>query len=162
MHTKKPSATIGLLLSLTICFLVSFVGWLGTSRGLAFWYVTLQKPSFNPPSAIFAPVWTVLYTLMGVAAFQVWRADAPKRAKSIALTLHGVQLVLNGLWCWIFFAFHQLQWGFVELAVLLVTLVATVLAFYRVRPSAGWLLIPYLAWIGFATLLNFSIWRLNA
>ena len=121
------------------------------------WYQTLAKPSWNPPAGIFGPVWTTLFVMMGVAGWLVWQ-----RATSIGpLVLFGVQLVLNVGWSWIFFGWHQPGWAFVEIVVLWLAILATTLAFFRVSRLAGWLFVPYLAWVTFASVLNFTIWRMN-
>ncbi len=125
------------------------------------WYASLDKPSWNPPSAVFGPVWTVLYVLMGVAAWLVWKragfAGAP-----VALGLFGLQLVLNALWSYLFFGLQQPALAFIEIVVLWFAILATTIAFWRVSVPAGMLLLPYLAWVGFASALNLRLWRLNA
>ncbi len=160
MLETKSHPLPSFLVCQTICFLASFIGSQATFIGLQGWYPALAKPAFNPPSWVFAPVWTVLYFLMGVALFQVWRAE-PSRGRTWGLWQFGVQLVLNALWSWIFFGWFQLQWAFVEIFVLDLAILATILVFRKVKPSAAWLLSPYLAWTLFATLLTFSIWRMN-
>jgi tryptophan-rich sensory protein len=123
-------------------------------------YGRLAKPQWAPPSSIFGPVWTILYLLMALAAWLVWRsrgfAEAP-----VALTLFLVQLLVNALWSWLFFAWRQGLLAFVDIVVLLVLIVATIAAFWRIRPLAGMLLLPYLAWVVYAAVLNYSVWQLN-
>lgn len=124
------------------------------------WYAALAKPAWNPPSWIFGPVWTLLYVLMAVAAWLVWRAGAgPQRRR--ALALYGVQLALNAAWTPLFFGLHLLGAALAEILVLWVAIAATMVAFARVSRVAAWLLAPYLAWVGFAAVLTFTIWRLN-
>jgi tryptophan-rich sensory protein len=136
-----------------------------TNEGGQLWYRRLSKPSWTPPDAVFGPVWTVLYLLMGLAAVLVRRArptdDSRPPASSLALGLFGGQLVLNLLWSIIFFGRRQVRAGLVEIVVLLVALVATVVAFARVRLAAAVLLLPYLAWTSFATALTAAIVRRN-
>ena len=132
-----------------------------TARGVATWYPTLVKPSFNPPAWIFGPVWTLLYLMMGVAAFLVWREGLASDGVRIALAVFGVQLALNGLWSILFFGLRSPGWAFVEILVLWLAIGATVWVFWRVVPAAGALLLPYWAWVTFATVLNGSIWTLN-
>jgi len=132
-----------------------------TSRGVETWYPTLAKPSFNPPSWVFGPVWTTLYILMGIAAFFVWRKGFAREGVKFALSLFVVQLSLNGLWSIVFFGLQWPGWAVVEIALLWLTIVATLIAFWRVTTAAGWLLVPYLAWVSFAAVLNGSIWMLN-
>lgn len=124
------------------------------------WYASLAKPSWNPPGWVFAPVWTVLYILMGAAAWIVWRkagfAGAP-----VALGLFILQLVLNALWSYLFFGIRQPALALVDIVALWLAILATTVGFRRVSVPAGALLLPYLAWVGFATALNFTLWRLN-
>ena len=136
-----------------------------TNEGGQLWYRRLAKPSWTPPDAVFGPVWTVLYLLMGAAAVLVRRArptdDSPAPASNVALGLFGGQLVLNLLWSIIFFGRRQVRAGLAEIVVLLVALAATVVAFARVRLTAGLLLLPYLAWTSFAAVLTGAIVRRN-
>jgi len=125
------------------------------------WYRSLQKPAFTPPGWVFGPVWTVLYASMGVAAWLVWTRRNTTGATA-ALVLFGVQLALNLGWSVVFFSWHQPGWAFLEITVLWAAIGATVWAFLRVRPIAGWLMVPYLTWVTFAAILNATIWRMNA
>ena len=135
-------------------------GWVGSMFMPGEWYAALAKPAWTPPGAVFGPVWTILYVLMGVAAWLVWR-KAGFAGAGTALTLFIVQLVLNALWSYLFFGAHQLLPAFIEVVVLWVLILATMLSFWRIIPAAGVLLIPYLCWVAFAATLNFQIWRLN-
>lgn len=122
------------------------------------WYEGLQKPTWNPPAWLFGPVWTLLYTLMAVAAWLVW-----KRVRfGSPMTLYFVQLVLNAAWTPVFFKAHALGGGLVVIVALWLAILMTWLSFRRVNAAAGWLFVPYLAWVSFATYLNFTLWRLNA
>lgn len=122
------------------------------------WYPSLRKPSWNPPNWLFAPVWTTLYLSMSVAAWLVWRTDPDAR---VALLLYSVQLVLNHMWSPIFFLLRKPAAAFFELCLLWVTVVLTTYHFAQICPRAAQLMLPYLAWISFAGLLNFRIWRDN-
>ena len=124
-------------------------------------YQTLDRPPFAPPPAVFGPVWTLLYTLMGIAAWMIWRSPAGAPGRRSALTLFGAQLVANAAWSWIFFRWHLGAVAFAEILALLGLIVATAFAFGRIRRAAGWLLVPYIAWVAFAAALTFSIWRRN-
>ncbi|MEQ1948360.1 MAG: TspO/MBR family protein [Bryobacteraceae bacterium] len=144
-------------------------GWLAlcfaASAGAAFvstggWYAALQKPSWNPPAWLFAPVWTLLYAMMAVAAWLVWR-EGGWPAQGPALRLFLLQWLLNALWTPLFFAMHLPGPAFVEIVVFWLALAATLVSFLRVKKLAGLLLVPYLAWVSFAAFLNFTIWRLN-
>lgn len=124
------------------------------------WYARLAKPSWTPPSWLFGPVWTLLYVLMGVAAWLVWK-DRGFAGARVALLLYGVQLVLNAAWSWLFFGLQRPGLAFAEILLLWSAILATLIAFWRHRKLAGALLVPYLAWVSFATALNWAIWQLN-
>ncbi len=121
------------------------------------WYAALNKPSWNPPAWIFGPAWTLLYMLMAVAAWLVWRCDGWRRP----LLLYFVQLALNAAWTPIFFGAHQLGWALVEIVALWLAVLLTMLGFLKVNRTAGCLFVPYLAWVTFAAFLNFTFWRMN-
>jgi benzodiazapine receptor len=149
--------------------IVALVGWVALSLGAGFigsqfapgsWYAELNKPGWTPPDALFGPVWTILYLLMGIAAWLVWRRSGFVSG-AFPLVVFIVQLVLNALWSYIFFGLHRPGLAFFEILFLLVSILITLLLFWRARQLAGVLLLPYLAWVGFATALNYSIWRLN-
>jgi tryptophan-rich sensory protein len=124
------------------------------------YYQRLRKPPFTPPPTAFGPVWTALYLLMGVAAWLVWREGLAQRT-ALALGLFAAQLALNFAWSLIFFGQHRVGAALIEIAVLWLTILATIVAFWSLRPLAGALLVPYLAWVSVATYLNAGIWRLN-
>ena len=132
-----------------------------TIDGLRVWYRTIERPDWNPPDWVFGPVWTTLYVMMGVALLQVVRSDPARPVRRIGLTLFALQLVLNFGWSWIFFTNHDLFGALVEILALWLAIAATIAAFGRVRTSAAALLVPYLAWTSFATILTATIWSLN-
>ena len=132
-----------------------------TVDGLRVWYRTLERPDWNPPDWVFGPVWTTLYVLMGVALLQVVRSDRARAARRVGLGLFALQLVLNFAWSWIFFTNHDLFGALVEILALWLAIAATIAAFWQVRRSAAALLVPYLAWTSFATILTATIWSLN-
>jgi translocator protein len=123
------------------------------------WYAALDKPSWNPPSWVFGPVWTVLYIMMGVAAWLVW--DRYRGAARVALAVFVVQVVFNGLWSYLFFGLQSPALAFAGIVILWSLIVTTLMLFWRARTVAGVLLLPYLAWVSFAAVLNFTIWQLN-
>jgi tryptophan-rich sensory protein len=123
-------------------------------------YSTLDQPSWAPPAGVFGPVWTLLYMGMAVAAWLVWRERGFSRARG-ALGLFLVQLAANALWSWLFFAWHLGAAAFADILVLLALIIATLVAFARIRRAAAWLLVPYLAWVCFAAALNWSVWQRN-
>ncbi len=122
------------------------------------WYAALDRPALTPPGWVFGPVWTLLYLTIAVAAFVVWQS--PERSH-IALGVWGAQLALNALWSYLFFGLQQPGLALIEIVVLLAAIIATAVLFYRIRPSAGLLLVPYALWVSFATYLNAGFWYLN-
>ena len=129
--------------------------------GFASWYSTIEKPSFTPPSWVFGPVWTVLYVLMGVAAFLIWQKGLGSRAVRVALAWFLVQLALNALWSPVFFGLHRIGLALAVIVFLWAAIGASTYRFSRVSGPAALLLVPYLLWVSFATVLNASIWWLN-
>jgi tryptophan-rich sensory protein len=158
----KRRQIVGLVVSLVLVFAAAGVASHFTTRSVAEWYPTLAKPSWTPPGAVFAPVWTALYFLMAVAAWLVWRKAGGLAAARLPLALFAVQLALNAAWSILFFGLRMPGLAFGELMLLWLVIVATLAAFRRVLPAAGLLLAPYLAWVTFAGALNFALWRLNA
>jgi translocator protein len=157
----RSREVVGLLMALGLCFAVAGLGGYWTSMGLDDWYPGLRKPSWKPPNAIFGPVWTLLYTAMAVAAWLVWH-QAGFVAGRVPLALFGVQLLLNLAWSGLFFGLRRPDLAFYEIVLLWGMILATLTTSWKVSRIAGVLLLPYLLWVGFATALNFAIWRLNA
>jgi benzodiazapine receptor len=124
------------------------------------WYTTLSKPSWNPPNWLFGPVWLVLYILMAISVWLVWSEEGLLGA-IVALSIFLLQLILNAVWSWLFFGLHQLGIAFVEIVTLWLAIVVNIALFWRLKPISGILLIPYLLWVTFASVLNFTLWRLN-
>ncbi len=150
------------IISLLVWILISFIpAAVGSQYMPGEWYTQLQKPSWTPPGYLFAPVWTFLYLSMGVAAWLVWKRGGFSSAP-VALTLFLIQLVVNGLWSWLFFGLYRPELAFVDIAVLWCLILASMIAFWRESTPAGLLMAPYLLWVSFASALNFSIWRLNS
>ena len=154
-------AALQLIASIGLCLGAGAIGALATNRTSLDWYATLQRPAFTPPSWLFGPVWTVLYVLMGVALFLVWRRGAEGASVNAALGLFAAQLVLNALWSPAFFGLRSPGLGLLVIVPLDVLIVLTVLAFWRITPTAGMLLLPYLGWTGFATVLNAFLFTMN-
>jgi translocator protein len=196
-RTKKFRRIVRLVIALALPFVAGGVGGWATAQGVGDWYPTLAKPSFNPPSWVFGPAWTLLYILMGLAFFLVWdqeasdgkglvgargearvgareggllgaRGDVPGGpwgggllGTRLAMALFGVQLFLNALWSFLFFWAQAPGWAFAEILLLWAAIAGTMVLFFRLRPLAGWLMTPYLGWVTFAAVLNYSIWTLN-
>jgi benzodiazapine receptor len=157
MNTVKQTA--GLMASLLLAFAAAAIGAVASANAPEF-YAQLSLPTWAPPAWLFGPVWTVLYLLMGIAAWLVWRERGFRGARA-ALLLFLLQLVANALWSWLFFTWRLGAAATVEIVVLWFLILATIVAFWRVKPVAGALLVPYLAWVTFATVLCFAIWRAN-
>ncbi|MBI4212840.1 MAG: tryptophan-rich sensory protein [Chloroflexi bacterium] len=149
-----PEEALALVIALAVPLMVGSVGGYVTARAIPTWYRDLRKPNWNPPSRVFGPVWTVLYALMGLAAWLVWMADGP-------LTLFTAQLAANLLWTLVFFGLRSPGWALGEIAILWLLVALTILQFLSIVPLAGLLLVPYLLWATFAAVLNAAIWRLN-
>ena len=150
----------GLIAAVVVCELAGIVPSLLTADEVATWYPTLAKPEFTPPSWLFGPVWTTLYLLMGVSLYLIWQSDAG-RTRRVALAVFGVQLVLNAAWTLVFFGAQAIFGGLVVILALLAAILATMATTARIDRRATALLVPYLLWVGFATALNYEIWRLN-
>ena len=159
MATSVRDQTLGLIGWLLLCFALAAVGGFASVRAPEF-YAELQRPSWSPPAWLFGPVWTVLYALMGIAAWLVWREKGFAGAR-FALGLFAGQLVANALWSWLFFAWRLGTLSLLDIAILWALIVATIVSFWRVKPLAGVLLLPYLAWVSFAAALNYSLYQLN-
>jgi tryptophan-rich sensory protein len=150
-----------LVCSVSICLLTGFVGSFLTMDSVSTWYADLSKPSFNPPDRAFGVVWPILYVMMGVAAFLIWRKGIGSRQVRIALGLFVVQLVLNGIWTPIFFGLHMMGLALAEIILLWLAILATIVGFWRLSKAAACLLIPYILWVSFALVLNGALWHLN-
>lgn len=157
-----PPATrsfLGLVFWLGLSFAAAAVGSVASVNAGSF-YAELVRPAWSPPGWLFGPVWSALYLLMGIAAWLVWR-NRGKMPVAWPLGLFVVQLVANAAWSWLFFVWREGAWAFAEIVVLWILILATTLAFRKVRPLAGLLLLPYLTWVAFATVLCLVTWRLN-
>jgi len=158
----KKSDILKLIVSLIICQLAGFVGSLFTTPSIPIWYASLEKPSFNPPNWVFSPVWISLFVLMGISLFLVWQKTLHYPGVSSALFWFGIQLFLNMLWSVLFFGLKSPFFAFVGIIFLWVAIFLTLIKSFKVSRLAGVLLVPYICWVSFAAVLNFSIWNLNA
>jgi len=146
-----------LIISIIFPFLASAIGGFFTTNSVSTWYVTLIKPPFNPPSWVFGPVWGILYLLMGISLYLVWIKKFDKKA----FTFFGIQLFLNALWSILFFGLKNPLFSFIEIIILWIAILMTIIYFYRINKNSAYLLIPYILWVTFASVLNFSIFILN-
>ncbi len=156
---KKKALYI--VIAVTICLLIGFLAGFATQSSVDTWYATLNKPSFNPPNWLFAPVWTLLYILMGIAAGLVWAKGFYHVWVKTALYYFGFQLLFNALWSIVFFGFQEPFWALLVILVLLILILLTIKWFKIVSKPAAYLLLPYLLWVSFAMVLNYKIWELN-
>ncbi len=159
-HSPPRHPWFGLIVFLAICFAVAAAGGMATAPNVPGWYAALNKPAWTPPDWLFGPAWTVLYGCMAVAAWLVWRR-AGLAGAAAPMALFAVQLFLNGLWSWLFFALHSPGAAMVDIALLWMAIVAATVVFWRRQPAAGLLFLPYMAWVSFACALNLAIWLMN-
>lgn len=149
-----------LVISLVLPQLAALSGLLFTNTGKGTWYQSIQKPAWNPPGWLFGPVWTCLYILMGIAFYLVWKAPShPTKTKAMVFWV--AQLVLNFFWTFIFFGQQEIGWALAEILCLWLLILWTIFYFSKYSKAAAWLLVPYISWVSFATILNWAIWNLN-
>ena len=161
-NNKELSTTWKFIIAIFICETVGIVSGLLTQNETVTWFSTLQKPSWNPPAYLFGPVWTTLFLLMGISLALVWTSNAPEPQKLRAELTFALQLFLNFMWSILFFSCHSPALAFVDILLMIVIILMTIGRFARISKGAAWLLIPYLAWVCFASVLNYHIWMLNA
>jgi tryptophan-rich sensory protein len=151
---------LGLCAFVALCLAISAIGGWVTAQSVGTWYQTLHKPVFNPPDWLFAPVWTLLYVMIAVAGWRVWRTHGLAGARA-GMTAYAAQLALNLAWSFLFFGGRMIGTALVEIVLLLAINCVNAVLFWRADRMAGWLLVPYAAWVAFACVLNFALWRLN-
>jgi tryptophan-rich sensory protein len=152
-----------LIISLSLPLLSGFLGSFFTSSEISGWYGTLIKPSFNPPSWIFGPMWTLLYILMGISVYLIWshRSFWHKKEIKMAVCLFWIHLFFNGIWSIIFFRWHQIGLAMFDIMIIWIFIIILIFKFWKINRLASYLLVPYFLWVSFASILNFSIWYLN-
>ncbi|SMO45268.1 TspO/MBR family protein [Fodinibius sediminis] len=150
-----------IVIGILTCNLVGIIASGVTLDAIPGWYAQLNKPFFNPPNWVFGPVWTLLYTLMGVGAAGIWQVGLDQSRVKRSLSIFGIQLILNGIWSFLFFGLKKPLLAFLEILLLLVAIVMTMYQFKKIKPWAAWLLLPYLLWVAFASILNYAIILLN-
>ncbi|WP_309607978.1 TspO/MBR family protein [Flavobacterium sp.] len=154
--------SVKIIISISVCVLVGFLSGFATQSSVKTWFLTVNKPFFNPPSWLFAPVWTVLYIMMGIAFGLIWSSNfKDKKVVKSAMIIFGIQLGLNALWSILFFGLCNPLLAFIEILLLWLFIFETIKVFKPIDGLASKLLYPYLAWVSFATILNGSIWWLN-
>lgn len=154
------SNTQKLIISIVATVGIGSLGGIFTIAEIPNWYAGLNKPSFNPPNWLFGPVWTSLYTMMGIAFYLIWKQPATDTRKK-AIQIFIIQFVLNFFWSIIFFSLHSIGAALIEIIVMWIFILLTIIQFSKLSKPAAWLLVPYIAWVSFATLLTASIWKLN-
>jgi len=157
----NKNKVVKLIVAILICQLAGVIGSVFTAPAITAWYATIQKPLFNPPNWVFAPVWTTLFLLMGISLYLVWGKGLEKKEVKLAVSVFGFQLALNVVWSFLFFGLQSPFLAFLEIVLLWIAILATIVLFYRVSKKAGVLLVPYLLWVSFAAFLNYNIWILN-
>lgn len=157
----KTNNIFKLIIAIIVSELAGIVGSFFTVSAIPTWYAALEKPALNPPSWVFGPVWGILYLLMGVAAFLVWRKGWGRKEIKAALCVFGAQLFLNTIWSIIFFGLHNPGWALVNIIALWLAIIWTIIVFYKISKPAAYLLVPYILWVSFASYLNYAIWVLN-
>lgn len=148
-----------IFICVTLCLSLGILSGFSTADSITSWFQFIKKPSWNPPNWLFGPVWTVLYIMMGIAVALIWQSK--HKNKTIAITLFIVQFILNLGWSFIFFNMHLMGWAFVEIIIMLIFILFTIFSFKKINKTAALLLLPYLCWVSFATVLNGTIWYLN-
>ncbi|MBI2544988.1 MAG: tryptophan-rich sensory protein [Candidatus Aenigmarchaeota archaeon] len=149
-----------LVISIAVCEAAGLIGSIFTLSSIPTWYASLVKPSFSPPNWIFGHVWTILYALMGISLYLVWEKGFNRKTK-FAFYLFGTQLALNSLWSILFFGLRSPLYAFIEIVALWISIVLTIFSFYRISKTSAILLLPYIAWVSFALILNLAIFQLN-
>ena len=157
----KRIKIIKLVAAILICQAAGIIGSVFTAPNIQTWYASVEKPPFNPPNWLFAPVWTVLFLLMGISLYLVWDKGVKNGKVRIALSVFAAQLVLNVVWSVLFFGLQSPLYAFVEIMILWIAIAFTIFTFYRISKRAGLILVPYLLWVSFAMVLNYYIWVLN-
>lgn len=157
----KLSRAVSLIVAIAIPLLIGAIGSIFTQASVSDWYLTLEKPFFNPPGFVFPIAWTYLYISMGLASWFVWDKKETSVLTNKALLVYGVHLIFNLMWSYLFFTLKNPLFAFIEILILLALIVYTTRLFFRISPIAGWLMVPYIGWVSFATLLNGSIVWLN-
>jgi len=157
----KTDKIIKLILSIVLCQAAGIIGSLFTTPSIPTWYASLQKPWFAPPNWLFGPVWITLFTLMGISFYLVWNKGLKNKLVKKGLVIFGIQLLLNILWSFFFFGLNSPSYGLIEIIILWIAIGLTIFKFFKISKNAALLLLPYIAWVSVAAILNYYIWILN-
>jgi len=157
----KIDDIIKLIVSISICQIAGIIGSIFTSPSISGWYADLQKPLFSPPNWIFAPVWILLFTLMGISLYLILKENLNDNTVKIGIAIFSFQLILNIGWSFLFFSLQNILYALFEIIILWFAILLTISQFWKINKKSSYLLIPYLLWVTFAAILNFAIWRLN-
>lgn len=160
-RTNKISTTWKFIIAILLCESVGISSGLLASSSNNSWFDALNKPAWNPPGYLFGPVWTTLYLLMGISLGLIWKNNATEPSKHSAYFLFGLQLFLNFWWSILFFKIQSPAFALVDIILMVILIISTMVSFSKFSKLASWLLLPYIAWVSFATVLNFAIWNLN-
>jgi tryptophan-rich sensory protein len=156
----KISHIIKLIISILLPLSVGAIAGMFTSQAVPIWYASLNRPSFSPPNWVFGPVWTSLYILLGISFFLIWKEN-PSRERNLAIKVFSIQMLLNLAWSFLFFYFNLIGVALIEIILLWISIAAMIYLFYKIKPLAAYLNIPYLLWVSFATILNAGYYFLN-
>lgn len=151
-----------LIISIAVTVGFGLLGGIFTASEIQGWFLHLNKPVWNPPNWLFAPVWTTLYLLMGISFYLIWKTKTSPDTKQWAIIIFVVQFGSNFIWSYIFFKEHLMGWAFVDIIILWIAILCTIIAFSKINKTAAWLLVPYISWVSFAAILNYTIWQMNA
>ena len=151
---------IKLIISILLPLSVGAIAGMFTSQAVPFWYASLNRPSFSPPNWVFGPVWTTLYVLLGISFFLIWKEN-PTRERNLAIKVFSIQMLLNFVWSFLFFYFNLIGAALIEIILLWISIAAMIYLFYKIKPVAAYMNIPYLLWVSFATILNAGYYFLN-
>lgn len=158
---NKKFQFIPFIVCVSIPLFIGIIGGLFTMESVKTWYTTLNKPSFNPPSWVFGPVWSTLYILIGISSYLVWKKREIVSGYSLAVKIYFLQLFLNLMWSFLFFNQHQIGLALIEIIILLIVIITNAFIFYRINKTAGLLFVPYILWVSFASFLTYSIYTIN-
>ena len=157
----KTNIIIKLLISLIVPLSIGAIAGIFTAQAIPDWYASLNRPSFNPPNGIFGPVWTTLYMLMGISFFIIWKQPADTK-RNTGMIIFFIQLLLNFCWTFLFFYFKEIGFALIEIIVMWIAILIMLISFYKVKPVAAYINIPYILWVSFATVLNAAYYLLNS